>query len=257
MKPKITFLLIASVISLLVVFSGCKKDIDKNTLANKEASIQVANTFLTMLEVKANNHKDAKIKLLKLSLKTDNLTTFIDSNKNMFVCINSSTEVVKKSSDRYLVLKINSSGEPLWGILISYSGSTDEKNMAKVFSNFLKGSDVRDGTYTAYDYDGSFYFENEYQKNRITKIKTVGKNNLLGRSQDACIDWYLVTTYYYADGTTERTTEYVTSTCYGECPPELMCYTEAMGANSSNPPPTVTTQVDWVVGSSPSWYVKS
>ena len=35
------------------------------------------------------------------------------------------------------------------------------------------------------------------------------------KTNSVCIDWYLVTTYYYADGTSTQTSEYEGTTCDG------------------------------------------
>ena len=81
------------------------------------------------------------------------------------------------------------------------------------------------------------------------------------QAENDCIDWYMVTTITYADGSTETTEEFLFTTCNG-CPMngQLESLCEA-GNNwgASNPPSEepVTKQVDWRVGNSSSWYVKS
>ncbi|HEY9044489.1 MAG TPA: hypothetical protein VIN08_01275 [Ohtaekwangia sp.] len=71
--------------------------------------------------------------------------------------------------------------------------------------------------YTIY---GDLLFSNliengELVSNTILQAKrNSGKNN--GRTQ-ACIDWYLITTYHYANGNTTSSEQYIKTTCDGDC----------------------------------------
>ena len=67
------------------------------------------------------------------------------------------------------------------------------------------------------DLDGTITQRVFYQK--YGKIKNVNSNKLTSISASGCIDWYIITTYTFPDGTQYTTEEYIGRTC-DECIPD-------------------------------------
>jgi hypothetical protein len=64
---------------------------------------------------------------------------------------------------------------------------------------------------------GKRLYELSYEKGNLSRVAAISNKNLDGKtsSTQSCIDWYLITTIHYADGTTSQTEEYVGTTCTG------------------------------------------
>lgn len=66
---------------------------------------------------------------------------------------------------------------------------------------------------------GSRKFDMTYKKNKLYSLSIpIAKNKSGEKSLNStiCIDWYLVTTYYYPNGTWQQVEEYIGKTC-GDC----------------------------------------
>lgn len=77
-----------------------------------------------------------------------------------------------------------------------------------------------DGIYKMLTVTGRWISQFEIKNGRIYSTGSIlqkNKNNISESNQktNGCIDWYLVTTYHYADGSTYQTREYVGTTCDG------------------------------------------
>jgi hypothetical protein len=68
----------------------------------------------------------------------------------------------------------------------------------------------------------SMMFEGRLKETRELKVMPHDASRQSGAraANENCTDWYLVTTYYYDDGSTTQTREFIGTTCNGECGPQ-------------------------------------
>jgi hypothetical protein len=101
-----------------------------------------------------------------------------------------------------------------------------------IFDKYLYAIEIRNGKQIA--------FAEMRPKNGLDKMR---------QSDETCIHWYLITTYYFADGTTDTTEEYVGTTCYGSCQPNELCDVLEGGGGG------VQTDYEYEVGKTEDWRV--
>ncbi|MET0393423.1 MAG: hypothetical protein ABW019_09795 [Chitinophagaceae bacterium] len=81
--------------------------------------------------------------------------------------------------------------------------------------------------------------------NAFTVMQPKDKPGAASREGELCIDWYLITTIYYTDGTHETSEEYVGTTSYGSCQPGEKC--DQLDGGTGGAPEVVSAQKDWTV----------
>ncbi len=125
-----------------------------------------------------------------------------------------------KNSTLSLFLVIDKLGKILSGSILCFEPKDGKRqNGYKSFTlkNIFNNMPIKDdGTFKFYGVNGILQYQFQFEESKIKsfaiikpKNKTLGKNNAVS----GCTDWYLVTTYYYSDGTTNVVESYLGTTC--------------------------------------------
>lgn len=237
---------------LLTLLWACTKDnILKNTSLNNEDILIVENWFNTK-ELSISNDRKKIFNDLKINLQLDASwkEDLSDNNELMIIPIDNKKTFQNnyKKSNNYLVLYKSKNNDRIisdaifqFQSLSTNSGMIIKKGIISnlltnkninlnikiraitIFDQFLKESKFKDG-------------KKEYES-IIKEKENVNERKM--SLEGNCIDWYLVTTYYFPDGSTYVTSEYVGRTC-GNCAigdpmnQSIICVQENGGSESSN-----------------------
>ncbi|HVT85932.1 MAG TPA: hypothetical protein VHD35_12080 [Chitinophagaceae bacterium] len=124
-----------------------------------------------------------------------------------------------------MVLIIDKSGNIRKGNVVLFKPdnvTTNTKVPDNTFHDiFNTGTVSSNGLFQFLSVDGQWKYQLGYKDGSLISFGLIkpknDSNDVVGRLTTICIDWYLVTTYYYADGSTEQTSEYVGTTCSEDC----------------------------------------
>lgn len=84
--------------------------------------------------------------------------------------------------------------------------------------NIFNNKPVSDnGMFKFLSVSGTWIYQLEYKNGKLYSNGIIKTNKVNGaqKTNSSCIDWYLVTTYNYANGSSYQTSEYVGTTCDG------------------------------------------
>ncbi|HEV8284288.1 MAG TPA: hypothetical protein VGQ09_08255 [Chitinophagaceae bacterium] len=225
---KATLFVAAPYVALIIVFfNSCKKETSQN-LSNTEIIVKV-NSWLEQQKSEKQPNKAANIDLLKNNLDFSKLEFEKSDNEEqiLIIPINESFKTIKKIDKNLnlnLLLIINKSGDIRKGNLVLYSSENGELNKIPrntFYHIFNTSTPECNGTFKFLSVTGWLQYELTYKNNHlysagIVKAKENSPNSgQAARTETECIDWYLVTTYYYSDGTTDQIEEYIGRTCTG------------------------------------------
>jgi hypothetical protein len=123
-----------------------------------------------------------------------------------------------KTVTLHLLLVMDKAGKIKSGNIIGFSPSDKGKNAAVspvVLQSFYSNKPVtEDGMYIVFGVAGRKLFQLTYKNKKLTSVGVLQSDKKdKSKVVDGCTDWYLVTTYYYADGSSDSTSEYVGTTC--------------------------------------------
>ncbi len=213
--------------SKLMVTSEAQKDILIEWLNLHKASLnsKQAETFDNIL-------KCAEFRLLTVEHR---------KNGESLIVIPINTKVKKTLSERAnypkfddntifnLLIVQNSKGKLRWSSIITYHPTKElinEPLPKETIQSIINGENVNvDGIYSFINLKGQLQYQIQYKKGRLISVSKPIREDLLGnrkinsptsRNSHAgtrCWAWYLVTTWYYPDGSTEVTEEYLFTTC--------------------------------------------
>ncbi|MEO8405444.1 MAG: hypothetical protein ABI480_12640 [Chitinophagaceae bacterium] len=272
MKNSIYRVLPAIIIIALSFFSSCKKnDLPDTTSSKVNLTVKQVNQWLNSQVVHSGELRKRRIAEIENQLDFTGLTIETLHNDLSLVVIpiiesfrtyydktgsarNDLLLIVDKSNDIKSAMIANFIPEN-----ISTSHHPKENSYSSIFNSL---GDEEDGQYIFLTLFDKHMFQMKYKESRMTSMSYLKKKNKAGnaaREGDVCIDWYLITTIYYTDGTSETNEEYIETDCYSGCVPGEKC-DEFDGGTGSAPP--VTPQMkpeNWVVRESVghTWYVKS
>jgi hypothetical protein len=124
-----------------------------------------------------------------------------------------------------LVLILDKSGNIRKGNVVLFKPdnvATNSKVPDNTFHDiFNTGTVNSNGLFQFLSVAGQWKYQLGYKDGSLISFGLIkSKNNssiAANRLTTICIDWYLVTTYYYADGSTEQTSVYVGTTCSEDC----------------------------------------
>ena len=152
-------------------------------------------------------------------------------------------KIVDKSSIPNLVLVLNRAGDIRKGNVVLFRPD-NQPLCAEVPDNTFhdilnKGTVTTNGLFQFLGVAGQWKYQLDYKNGKLYSFGLVEQKdkpvNAAGRIDEiVCIDWYLVTTYYYEDGTTSQTSEYLGTTCNGECGNPMYQSLCPDGSSSSN-----------------------
>ena len=74
-----------------------------------------------------------------------------------------------------------------------------------------------DGRFDFYSASGKFLYQLVIENGRIARVGEMKPGSKQNGRTTGCTDWYWIVTYYYSDGSTETTSEYLGTTC--DCEP--------------------------------------
>jgi hypothetical protein len=228
MKTSIQFLFGVLILSVLL-FTSCKKE---PSPVNPKTNPDLAKLVVEWVnQQKLNNSAEriAKIEALQSHLEFNRGWTEMgnDNQKFIIIPVNESLQFVNNKNNKvsnYLVLTADPTGKPDIGYIIqNRTGRANTDLKEGVVSGISKGTHaIKDCSLTFITIYDRFLFESSYKDGSLHAVAVMDKNkNRTGTgpvatSASQCTDWFLVTTYYYSDGTTYQTSEYVGTTC-GDC----------------------------------------
>lgn len=104
-------------------------------------------------------------------------------------------------------------------LIVFSNTNVNHNDLIISFFNYSLNPDSYSGKLTLYNLFQDIQFFNIIEDGRLIangNINGTKNGNASGRTS-GCIDWYLITTYYYADGSKKTTDQYVFTTCDDEC----------------------------------------
>ncbi len=165
------------------------------------------NLICSQLSIETLNDKEKIIIIpLKKEFNTSNITTQ-SSLKNLVIIEREGHELIQGNIIE--IISKNQRYDDLPTNLIS-----------KIYSN--RDNELT-GIFRILSLTNNFVFEKEYKDGRLFSTKYLSKkneNSQVGKgttSLNTCIDWYLVETTYYTDGSYFQTATYLFTTCGNEC----------------------------------------
>jgi len=198
---------------------------------------------------------NANIDLLKANLDLDAARTEQLDNQRDLLLIPIKNEVINKkgldkNSTLTLFLITDKSGKIRSGSIVYFQPSDGQKHSElppNTFSNMLRGKEgVLDGVYKMLTPTGRWLSQLKIKDGKIISTANVqAKNKEINSSHriDMCIDWYLVTTYHWADGSSTESEDYLGTTCDDCDNPEYasICPGNGGGGSGDNTPPDSTS----------------
>ncbi|MFW0714395.1 hypothetical protein [Pedobacter sp. N23S346] len=115
-------------------------------------------------------------------------------------------------------------GKLRWSSIIAYLPADGVKRTQlsrKTIQNIINGEKVSDdGMFKFIDLKGNLKYQMSYKSGKLhsvgipkTNLKNISYNQGNSSARSHCLNWFLDTIYYYADGSTEQTSEYLFTTC--------------------------------------------
>ncbi|MEJ7828969.1 MAG: hypothetical protein WKF91_12250 [Segetibacter sp.] len=175
----------------------------------------------------STSNKDANIDLLKENLDfTGARTEQLDNTFDLLLVPIKDEVINKKNLDKNstltLLLITDKLGKISSGSIVYFLPSDGKKHNSlpqNTFTNMFSGKAVGlDGVYKILSVTGRWFSQLEIKKGRLFATGSIEQKNKTGRRNQktsSCIDWYLVTTYHYSDGSSYQTEEYIGTTCDG------------------------------------------
>ena len=219
---------------ITILFYSCKKDLTYSE--GNDLKIVSINAWLTKQENSKQPNRSNNIEILKKYLRFSEMHEDFDKRGSTLVIpIDTIFRTIGKmelGSILNLVALINKDGTIRDAFVAVYTPTKDQSISTlpkNTFNNiFHTAKDITDGKYRFLSPAGTRRYEVEYRngylysEGRISKTSAavlvhgtaaITLNDV--KTNSVCIDWYLVTTYYYADGTSTQTSEYEGTTCDG------------------------------------------
>lgn len=251
--------------TVLLFSMACRKQIstddDKNTLANK------VNAWLDAQKVTTSKDQSGRIAMLKNELDFSRLRieVILPDKDLIIVPVKSGFKSINnkdKNPGTVLLLKADKQGKIVEGNIVQYIPAQVQTGKNIPANTFCKIFDAEkigtDGQFSFLSVNDKFLYEIKYKDGEMFSLAIAkqGKSAVSNRPpadpigpSPVCIDWYLVTTYFYEDGSTSQTEEYLYTTCE----------TGGGGGSSGTENLYVESRTkDWVVSSNTSlWVVMS
>ena len=241
---------------VVLLFFSCKRE---TGITQEKEHIKIFEAAQSWLKKKATASTiEAREQIQKLinNLDKNSISYTKSTSDSYFSAIRINQKQVDNDTESYFVLKMKKTGEIEWTIIVEKNSTAECNNPSKTLAAFLLMNNPPDGRYTLRSTLGTFMHEVTYKNQAIQTIKTLKKKpKTNSRTEEYCTEWYLLTTYYYPDGSTSITEEYLGTTC-NNCPPNSVCEMQDDAFSNGNATQHVS-QVDWIVGSANWWYVKS
>jgi hypothetical protein len=192
--------------------------------------------FLTTINSWLENHKTGKndstkkiVESLKENLKHQESIVENFNNQEKLITIPikeqfKTSNITTKKTYKKLVIILDKTGEIKGGNIIELIPKEhDFSNISNslIKAVFTKASHDFTGIFSILSISNNFIYELEFSKGNLVTTKyrrSKAKNSNItaynsGETISSCIDWYLVTTYYYSDGSSSQTWDYLYRSC--------------------------------------------
>ena len=231
MKTTLKFIKVILIIGIII---SCKKTDTLSVSNNDNFSKPNLESISKFLDLKSGSLKDQKkknIELLKKSLEFERFEfVIIDEKKSMIIVPLSKGYSVKMNVAEFitpvLILTLDKGNNIQSGniLLIKPANSRNENiEISEIADYFKTGVSKYNGEFHFLSLAGKRLYQMKYKDNKlqsygIVKQKAIGENKLNSTikreaNSSSCIDWYIVTTYYWNDGSTYTTEEFIGTTC--------------------------------------------
>jgi len=225
MRKKISLSL--TVVGLSLLIASCKKEHARSTV--DEQLLSKVSLWLDAQKVPTKPNKAASIELLKNNL--DFAKSWAEDSDGgeqiLIVPANENYKELRKidlKTIANLVLIFDKNGKIRRGNLVLYTAK--DKNLTTVPKNtfydiYNTAEPAASGEFKFLGVDGRWLYQLNYDNKTLKSIGLIqAKSQVGGRLGDvsvaACIDWYLITTFYDENGNVIYTTsDYVGRTCSG------------------------------------------
>ena len=248
-----------------MLFNSCQKEASStNENSNKEIIAKV-NAWLDSQKSPNQPNKAANIELLKENLAFGSARTEQLDNKHDFLVLPIKDDLInKKNFDKHstltLLLITDKVGKISSGSIVYFQPSDGEKLKLlpeNTFSNLFNGKKVTiNGTYKMLTVSGRWISQFETKNGKLFSTGTIQQKEESNKGTQAskttgCIDWYLVTTFHWADGTTTQTSEYIGTTCDNcDDPNEMSLCPDGGGGGDGPGPDDIVTGEDEAITTS-------
>jgi hypothetical protein len=265
----------ACLITCLILVSGCKKG------SNIEPAPKPDNVTIGKVAAWLDGNKNIKqpdkadkIETLKSNLNFKDIHKEPFNAQEDFLVISVNEGFKQKfaiSSNRlvYLLLIQNKNGTIRKGNIVIFTPNNNEsvtglpdQTFTKIFSSSQPSVM---GKFSFLSVTGTRQNEATFTDDNVYSYGSIKTKDLASSRTTSCIDWYLVTTYHWADGTTTQDEVYVGTTCddCSESMMETICPDTGSGPSAGNgdlyeyEEIMVPSTQNWIVSFADSWYVKS
>lgn len=244
-------------VSLSVLTSKINVWLDEQKIGLINSSTQPIHVSINAIETKNNSAiavRNNNIDLLKSNLDFDAAIQSQMNRGNDYILVPIKDAIKKlkhvdQSASLHLVLITDKGGNIISGNIVCYlpkdGEAKGEGSSSNIITSIFKGKiPSNNGMLRFLSITGRWINQIEFNKSRITSYGTITnkKPNSSIISNSTYIAWYLVTTFYYSDGTTEQISEYVGSTCvdcYNSDYPNLYPVGGGNGSTPDSYDPTV------------------
>lgn len=232
-----TFLQKMMILLALIYLSACQKEVapdlaaenSTGILGSKKEAVTKVNTWL-------ENQK--KLTTTVIGTSVDNIKINLDFEKLYFEKLNETEKLVivplknsffsaankRKNSFNLLLLIINKEGNIRKGNIVQFIAKNGKPVNAlpkNTFYNFYNAYHlVSDGSFTFLNINDKILYQMDYTDGKLSAYSekqnrqdnNTASNTVLSTPSN-CTDWYWVTTYYNADGTSYTNAQYLYTTC--------------------------------------------
>jgi len=217
-----------------VLLIACKKTdlVSKNPVDNSDNVAEKVSSYLESQKIKTSNarttsgNRNANIDVLEGSLDFNAFRTEpLDNRRNLLIVPIKDELIVKKNleanSTLCLLLITDKKGKIGSGSIVYFLPADGKKRALlpnNTLSNMINGEKVDlDGRYKMLSLTGTWISQFQVKNGKLFSAGNVQQKNDPNKSTQKasarCIDWYLVTTYYWDDGSVTREEQYITTTC--------------------------------------------
>lgn len=244
LKPLLTLFFL---LTFTMIFTSCHKEylvheekslqadvsekvniwLDKQKLSGINAKDSVTNAKVNGTNTKVSGtNKNANIELLKQNLDFSAAKTEQRDKDFDFLIVPVKEELktkknLNKNSTLNVLFVMDKAGNIKWGNIVYFLPADGKKRDAfssNTFQNIFNNKPVNDnGMFKFLSISGTWIYQLEYKNGKLYSNGIIKTNEVNGtqKTNSTCIDWYLVTTYHYSDGSSYQTSEYVGTTCDG------------------------------------------